>query len=324
MTSVASILNDFGIPWPDADSGKARQAAQAWAALGQAAGDAMSLGGSAASSLSAHNTGAAMDAFGSYWASIGGPYDACVAGTPHSMLPVLADACDALSTACDKFADAVDELKSKLEETAGEIGAAITAGAVATIFTLGISDAVSGSVSAALIGTAVGAVELFGTTVADILGVAAVGAIAGAVDTVMESTLSNGVKADLGDPLPSTGQELLTLVEGIGVGGLSAGLGSAATSAVKTAATAAFASLPDDVSTLAPDLPAILAAIPDATETPAGKAITALASEYTVKEGVAAAQGKSAEAPTLPEVLGELLDSKIEAAGEGEEGGEGN
>jgi hypothetical protein len=280
----------------------------------------MSLGGSAASTLSAHNTGKAMDAFGTYWASIGGPYDACVAGTPHSMLPVLADACDALSAACDKFADAVDELKSKLEETAGEIAAAITAGAVATIFTLGISDAVSGGVTTALLGTGIGAVELFGTTVAEILGQAAVGAIAGAVDTVLESTLSNGVKADLGEPLPSTGQELVTLVEGIGVGGLGAGLGSTATNAVKSAATTAFASLPDDVSTLAPDLPAILAAIPDAVDTPAGKAITTLASEYTVKEGVAAVQGKSAEAPTLPEILGELLDSKIEAAGEGEEG----
>ena len=324
MTSVASILNDFGIPWPDADSGKARDAAAAWAALGQAATDAISVGGSAASVLSAHNTGAAMDAFGTYWAGIGGPYDACVAGTPHSMLPVLAEACDALSAACTKFADAVDELKTKLEETAGEIAAAITAGVVATVFTLGISDAVSAGVSTALIGTAVGAVELFGTTVADIIGVATVGAIAGAVDTVLESTLSNGVKADLGEQLPSTGDELLTLVEGIGIGGLSAGLGSTAGNAVKTAATAALANLPDDVSTLAPDLPMILAAVPDTLETPAGKAITALASEYTVKAGLSAAEGKPAEAPTLPEVLGELLDSKIEAAGEGEEGGDDN
>ena len=323
MTSVASILNDFGIPWPDADSGKARQAAQAWSALGQAATDAMSLGGSAASVLSAHNTGPAMDAFGTYWASIGGPYDACVAGTPHSMLPVLAEACDALSAACTKFADAVDDLKTKLEETAGEIAAAITAGAVATVFTLGISDAVSGSVSTALIGTAWGAVELFGTTIADIAGQAAVGGVAAAVDTVLETTMTNGLKADLGEPVPSAGDEVVSLVEGIGLGTVTAGLSTTAGLTVKAATSTALANLPDDVSTLVPDLPAVLASIPDALETPAGKALNSLASEYAANSGVAAIQGKTAEAPTLPEVLGELLDSKIEAAGEGEGGDEG-
>ena len=323
MTSVASILNDFGIPWPDADSGKARDAAQAWAALAQAATDAISIGGSAASALSSHNTGPAMDAFGTYWASIGGPYDACVAGTPHSMLPVLAEACDALSAACTKFADAVDELKTQLEETAGEIAAALAAGALATVFTLGISDLVSGTVSTALIGTAVGAVEVFGTAVADIAGQAAVGGVAAAVDTVLETTMTNGLKSDLGEPVPSAGDEILSLVEGIGLGTVTAGLSTTAGLTVKAASTAALANLPDDVSTLAPDLPVILASIPDALETPAGKALNSLASEYAANSGVAAIQGKAADAPTLPEILGELLDSKIEAAGEGEEGGEG-
>lgn len=323
MTSVASILNDFGIPWPDADSGKARDAARAWAALGQAATDAMSIGGSAAEALSTHNTGKAMDAFGTYWASIGGPYGVCVPGTPHSMLPVLADACDALSTACTKFADAVDELKTKLEETAGEIAAALTAGVLATVFTLGVSDLVSGTVSTALIGTAFGAIDFFGTAVADIVGQAAVGGVAAAVDSVLEMSMTNGLKSDLGEPVPSPGEEIVSLVEGIGLGTVTAGMSTAAGISVKAASAAAVANLPDDVSSLAPDLPLILASIPDALETPAGKTLSALASEYTANSGVAALQGKAADAPTLPEILGELLDSKIEAAGEGEEGGEG-
>ena len=323
MTSVASILNDFGIPWPDADSGKAREAAQAWSALAQAATDAISLGGSAASVLSAHNTGPAMDAFGTYWASLGGPYDACVAGTPHSMLPILAEACDALSAACTKFADAVDELKTKLEETAGEIAAAITAGALATVFTLGISDAVSAGTTAFLAGLGLDAVEVFGTTIAEIGGQAAIGGVAAAVDSVLETTMTNGLKSDLGEPVPSPGEELVSLVEGIGLGTVTAGLSTTAGLTVKAATGAALANLPDDVSTLAPDLPAILASIPDALETPAGKALNSLASEYAANSGVAALQGKAAEAPTLPEVLGELLDSKIEAAGEGEGGDEG-
>jgi hypothetical protein len=321
--SVASILNDFGIPWPDADSGKARDAAKAWSALGQAATDAMSVGGSAAEALSSHNTGKAMDAFGTYWASIGGPYGVCVPGTPHSMLPVLADACEELSAACSKFADEVDELKTKLEETAGEIAAALTAGALATVFTLGISDAVSGTVSTALIGTAFGSIEIFGTAVADILGQAAVGGVAAAVDSVLEMSLTNGLKSDLGEPVPSSGDEIVSLVEGIGLGTVTAGLGNVAGLTVKAASAAAVANLPDDVSSLIPDLPLVLASIPDAMETPAGKALTSLSSEYAANSGVAAIQGKDADAPTLPEILGELLDSKIEAAGEGEEGGEG-
>lgn len=322
MTSVASILNDFGIPWPDADSGKAREAAQAWSALAQAANDAMSLGGSAAATLSAHNTGAAMDAFGTYWAGIGGPYGVCVAGTPHSMLPVLADACDALSSACEQFANAVDALKTKLEETAGEIAAALTAGAFATVLTLGVSDAVSGSVTTALISTAVGAVEVFGTTIADIVAAMAVGGIAGGLDTLLDTVLTNGVKADLGEPVPSDAQELMGLVEGVVLGSVTGGVSSAAGSAVKSIAASAMANLPDNVSTLAPDLPLLLGGIPDALETPAGRALTDIASEYAVNSGIAGVQGKAADAPGLPEILGDLLDAKIEAAGEGEKGGE--
>jgi len=324
MTSVASILNDVGIPWPDADSGDARAAASAWAALGQAATDASSIGGSAASALSAHNTGAAMDAFGTYWAGIGGPYDACVAGTPHSMLPVLAEACEALSATCGKFADAVDALKTKLEETAGEIVAALTAGVATTIFTLGMSDAVSSGVTTALVAVGLDAVEVFGVTLTEIGSQLVLGAIAGAVDSALESAMTDSIKADLGEQLPSTGEELLSLVEDMGYGAAGGVVSTVAGGAAKTAATVALSELPDDVSTLAPELPLILASIPGALETPAGEAITTLASEYAVKSGVAATQGKSADAPTITEVLGELLDSKIEAAAKGEEGGEDN
>jgi hypothetical protein len=320
MTSVASILNDFGIPWPDADSGKARDAARAWAALAQAATDAISIGGSAASALSSHNTGPAMDAFGTYWASIGGPYDACVAGTPHSMLPVLAEACDALSAACTKFADAVDELKSKLEDTATEIGAALAAGAIATIFTLGISDAASMATASALAGLGLDAVEAFGVTLAEIGGQMAVGAIFGAVDSVLEQTLTSSVKADLGEPLPSDGEILSDLFTGIVVGGLSGGLGTTAQAGAKAATSAILAKLPDEVSELAPDLPPMLAAIPDALDTPAGRALTDVTSDYAANAAVNGVQGKNTDAPTIPEILGDFLDAKIEAAGEGGEG----
>ncbi len=323
MTSVASILNDVGIPWPDADSGKARDAARAWSAIAQAATDAMSLGGSAATTLTSHNSGAAMDAFSQYWAGIGGPYDACVGSSQTAMLPVLADACNALSAACEQFADAVDQVKSKLEDTAGEIAAAVTAGAVATFLTVGISDFVSGSASAALVSAGLGAVELFGITITDIAGQMAVGAAFGAIDTMIDQVMTAGVKAELGEQVPTGEQELEGLFEGSMINGVAGGVSSAVESTAKTAAIAALANIPDDVSKLAPDLTAILAGIPNALETPAGKAVTALAGDYTANSGVAALKGNAADPPSMSDILGELLDAKIEAAAEsGNEKGE--
>jgi hypothetical protein len=38
---VAAVLNRFGIPWPGVDSGKARQAANAWTAIANAANIAL-------------------------------------------------------------------------------------------------------------------------------------------------------------------------------------------------------------------------------------------------------------------------------------------
>lgn len=312
--STASILNDFGIPWPDADTGKARDAAAAWKALGQAAGDALSRTSAAAQALGAHNTGPAMDAFNQYWDGIGGTPYACTASGQNAMLNVLIEACDALSTGCDKFADAVDEEKTRLEEAAAEIGAAIAAGALATVFTLGISDAVGGATAAALASTAIGSVEILGTTIADIVGTMAVGAVFGSVDSILETGLSNSIKTQLGEQPDSP----LTALEGMAtstiIGGLTFGFGDVASNAVKVGSLAGLAAVPDSVSTIIPDLPAILAAMPDATESTAGQALTKLAGGYAAGTVVNGVQGKPTDPPSLQEVLGELLDSKIEGA----------
>ena len=319
--SVASILNDFGIPWPDADTGKARDAAAAWKALGSAAEDALGRTSSAAASLSAHNTGPAMDSFNEYWGGIGGPSDACTVGPPTAMLPLLIEACDALSTACTNFANAVDETKSKLEEIAAELATAVTAGALATVFTLGISDAVSAGVSTALIGTALGSIELLGTTIADIVATMAVGAIFGAVDDLLDTGLSNGVKVQLGGTASTPLQEGISLLDSVLIGGLSGGVGTVVADGVKTVAVAGLANLPDTVSTVIPDLPLILASLPDATESTAGKVLISLSSDYAASKAVNGVQGNPTDLPNLQDLLGEILDAKIEGAAEA--GGEG-
>jgi hypothetical protein len=321
--STASILNDIGVPWPDADSGKARQAATAWRAISSAAQDALNTAGSAANALSEHNSGAAMDAFNTFWGTVGGPFEACTVADKPALLPVLIEACDALAASCDNFADAVDEAKRKLEETAAEIVSALAAGALATVFTLGISDAVSDSVSTYLVGTAVGSIELLGTTIADIVGKMAAGVVFAEVDTILEADFGDSAKTLLGEKLPTAQEDLDDLFKALFVGGLTGGLGHFATNAAKTAALNALVGLPDSASTLVPQLPGILAQIPGALETPAGEVLKTLASEYAANGMVNGVNGKSTDAPTLPEILGELLNSKIEAAGAQEgKGGE--
>ena len=319
--STASILNDFGIPWPDADTGKARDAAKAWTAIANAATDALSQTSSAAAALSAHNTGPAMTAFNQYWVGVGGTPDACTVAGDKAMLPVLIEACNALSTACTNFADAVDETKSKLEEAAAEIGAAVAAGAVATFFTFGISDAVGDGVAASVAATAIGEVELLGTTIADICGKIVVGGIFGLVDDIFDTGLSNGIKVQFGDTPPGPVDNLVDLFDSVLIGGLTGGIGTVATDGVKTVAPAVLAGLPDDVSTIIPNLPGILAALPDATESTAGKVLIKLSSEYAAGNIVNGAQGKPTDAPTLQDLMGEILNAKIEGAAEA--GGEG-
>jgi hypothetical protein len=312
--STASILNDFGIPWPDADTGSARDAAAAWKALAQAANDALSQTSSAAQALGEHNSGPAMDSFNKYWDGIGGTPYACTASGQNAMLNVLIEACDALSTGCTSFADAVDEEKTKLEETAAEIGAALAAGAAATLFTLGISDAVSTGTAMALASTAIGSIEVLGTTIADIVGTMAVGLVFGSVDAIFETTLGNGIKTQLGEQPDSP----LTNLEDLGtsaiVGALTFGFGDVATNAVKMSSLAGLAALPDSVSTIVPDLPAILAAMPDAADSVTGQALLKLSGGYAANTAVNSIQGKSTDPPSLQEILGEILDSKIEGA----------
>ncbi len=155
MVDVAEILNAVGVPWPDADTDKARQAGEAWKNLGTAAQAALDQGNNAANVLCANNTGKAMSAFSDYWNEFGG-------SGRTANLEVLVGCCNAMSDARDKFADAVDKAKSDLEEKAAEIGAAIGGGVILTVFTAGASDAAASGVVAAIVPEAVATVELLG------------------------------------------------------------------------------------------------------------------------------------------------------------------
>jgi hypothetical protein len=310
MVDVAEVLNAVGIPWPDADTGKARQAGQDWKGLGMAAQAALDQGNNAANVLCANNTGQAMAAFSQYWDEFGGT-------GKTANLEVLVGCCNAMSEACDNFADAVDKAKSDLEEKAAEIGAAIGGGIALTLFTAGMSDAAASGVVAAIVPEAWAAVSLLGTTVGEIASTILGGAMLGFADTAMEQVTKNLVQLGFGEKV--TGPDWSEIGQGVAIGSVAGFLGKTVVGAASGATASASSSVSDDVAVLAPKLPGMVNAIPDAVNTPAGKALIDLSSKVTAQDAVTAAQGKPIDAPSVQTIIGELLDSKIEAAADSDD-----
>lgn len=271
-----------------------------------AAQDALAEAGGAANSLCATNTGPAMVAFSQYWDGVGDS-----SKTAH--LRVLIDACNTLATSCDQFADAVDEAKNKLDVNAVEIAAVIAGGTVAAFFTFGAGEAVGDGVATAVGATALGTYELFGTSIASIVGTLAGGATAGLIDTAIAMAAKNTVRVAAGEqPESMTPQEA---VVGLATGGIAGPIGQAISGAAKVGATSALGSIPEDIGDVAPQIPNMLAAIPHAVDTPTGKFLTDVAGQYAANKMVA---GKE---PTPQDIIGALVDSKIEGAVHTEENG---
>ena len=316
---IATILNRFGIPWPDADSNKARQARDAWTAIADAANDALGKSSTMVSELTASNSGPAMNAFTQYWSTVGGTPDECTSADAKAMLPILIQAADALASACNDFADAVDEAKRKLEEAAAALGTAVVSGVVATVFTAGLSNVVAGGAEAVAVSLGMDAVTVFGTSIDSILAAMGTGAISAGVAAVLDAGMNNAVATGLGDT-PSDSDIAGDVGKDMIFGAVAGGVAKVAVGAAQTAAEATLNHLPDSVAALVPDLPTLINAIPGAIDTPTGQALTKLTTEHAEQSAAAQAQGTDAEPTSIQEALGEILDSKIEAAGESEGG----
>lgn len=146
---IGDILRDLGVPWPEADETRLREAAQYWKQLAEACHDACEYGNRASRAVTDNNAGEAIDAFERYWNKF---------GDRKGALPLAAQACDELSKACDQCADAVAELKQKIEHAGEETLAAagiIAVGVVGTVVTVGVSDGIADTVAAGLVSTAV-------------------------------------------------------------------------------------------------------------------------------------------------------------------------
>ena len=304
MVSFAEALNMCGIPWPDADTDKVRQAADAWRAIASAAEDAATAGNNIKNSITENNSGPAISAFAQLWDALGGKSDT-------ADLPLLVKACGLLATACDQFADAVEDTKHKLETIGIELAASIAGAAVGTVLTLGISDAVGAAATGALAATAAADFAFLGTTVAEIAGTALAGAIVALGSATFQQVFKNAAAMTMGDTPEALDSKELGLDVAVGA---AAGLVSPVAEGTTKGAAMAAAGQATKLSDVLPQLPAMLAAVPGALETPAGKALTDLASGEAAKTALT---GKQPEGPDVQEVVGSVVAAEVEAAAEG-------
>ncbi|WP_074996017.1 polymorphic toxin type 17 domain-containing protein [Streptomyces misionensis] len=171
------ILLDLGLWWPEADSGKLRDAAKAWRAFADSVDDVRSPVHRSASGIIHNNTGESIEAFRKFW----GRY---ATGESGGWLSDLAKSSRDMAGALDKFADAIDDAINKLW-TRIAIDAAVIAGGVAlAIMTAGIASGAAAAAADAVIefGATVGVGV--SAVVADIVAGAFVGVAFGGVESV--------------------------------------------------------------------------------------------------------------------------------------------
>ena len=130
----SGILQEFHIPWPACNQDAARQAANAWIALADGIDGINTECDSLVTSITAGNSGQAIDAFSAYWQKYGGE---------SGVLPLSSEACRSLAKACNDFADKVSEVKTEIEHKAEELAAAVAVSAALLIFSFGTSVAVA-------------------------------------------------------------------------------------------------------------------------------------------------------------------------------------
>ncbi|MEU0597289.1 RHS repeat-associated core domain-containing protein [Streptomyces sp. NPDC006393] len=171
------ILLKLGLWWPEADSGKLRDAAKAWRTFAESVDDVRGPVHRSASSIIHHNTGHAIDAFEKFW----GRY---AKGQDGGWLSDLAESAREMAKALDKFADAIDDAIHKLWVQIG-IDAAVIAGGVAlAFFTAGLASGAAVAAADAIVELGATLGVAVSATVAEIAAGTLVAAAFGGVESV--------------------------------------------------------------------------------------------------------------------------------------------
>ncbi|MFI0164275.1 DUF6531 domain-containing protein [Streptomyces sp. NPDC017095] len=171
------ILLKLGLWWPEADSGKLRDAAKAWRAFADSVDDVRAPVHRSASSIIHNNTGESIEAFDTFWGRYAKDQDG-------GWLSDLAKSSREMAKALEKFADAIDDAINKLWTQIG-IDAAVIAGGVTLAFlTAGLASGAAVAAADAVIefGATMGIAVT--TTVAEIAAGTLVAAAFGGVESV--------------------------------------------------------------------------------------------------------------------------------------------
>ncbi|MET9447688.1 polymorphic toxin type 17 domain-containing protein [Streptomyces cinerochromogenes] len=171
------ILLKLGLWWPEADSGKLRDAAKAWRAFADSVDDVRAPVHRSASSIIHNNTGESIEAFEKFWGRYAKDQDG-------GWLSDLAKSSREMAKALEKFADAIDDAINKLWTQIG-IDAAVIAGGVAlAFFTAGLASGAAVAAADAVIEFGATMGIAVSTTVAEIAAGTLVAAAFGGVESV--------------------------------------------------------------------------------------------------------------------------------------------
>ncbi|MEV6052026.1 DUF6531 domain-containing protein [Streptomyces sp. NPDC052107] len=171
------ILLKLGMWWPEADSGKLRDAAKAWRTFAGAVDDVRSPVHRSASSIIHHNTGESIEAFSKFWGRYAKDQDG-------GWLKDLADSAREMAKALDKFADAIDDAINKLWTQIGIDAAVIAGGVTLAFFTAGLASGAAVAAADAVIEFGATMGVAVSTTVAEIAAGTLVAAAFGGVESV--------------------------------------------------------------------------------------------------------------------------------------------
>ncbi|MFC7865227.1 DUF6531 domain-containing protein [Streptomyces murinus] len=182
------ILLKMGLWWPEADSGKLRDAAKAWRAFADSVDDVRSPVHRSASGIIHNNTGESIEAFDKFW----GRY---AKGRDGGWLSDLSHSSRQMAGMLDKLADAIDDAINKLWTRIAVDAAVIAGGITLAVMTAGIASGAAAAAADAVIefGATVGVGV--SAAVADITAAAFVGVAFGGVESVtVDAALAQPLK----------------------------------------------------------------------------------------------------------------------------------
>ncbi|MGM9334681.1 polymorphic toxin type 17 domain-containing protein [Streptomyces murinus] len=182
------VLLKMGLWWPEADSGKLRDAAKAWRAFADSVDDVRSPVHRSASGIIHNNTGESIEAFDKFW----GRY---AKGKDGGWLSDLSRSSRQMAGMLDKLADAIDDAINKLWTRIAVDAAVIAGGITLAVMTAGIASGAAAAAADAVIefGATVGVGV--SAAVADITAAAFVGVAFGGVESVtVDAALAQPLK----------------------------------------------------------------------------------------------------------------------------------